>query len=63
MIARLLDETGTIRREWVTDDIERARDTVRNCPTGWRVDIIPQLKGCIRLPVEALNVREADDQG
>ena len=40
MIARLIDNSGQIVREWHTDRPDLALTADRNRPVGWRVELI-----------------------
>lgn len=40
MTARLIDSHGHVVREWQTDRPDLAMTADRNCPVGWRVELV-----------------------
>jgi hypothetical protein len=40
MTARLIDAQGQVVREWLTDRPDLALTADRNCPMGWRVELV-----------------------
>lgn len=40
MTARLINAQGQVVREWQTDRPDLALTADRNCPLGWRVELV-----------------------